>query len=500
VRRYDVPVPAAPAAAAGGTAAGTKAETADSAAPPRVTGRSPRWTIDDKRANSRTIAVERRPDGRGGEALACRIEWDLPQIDRILLYIDDLDRCPPERVVEVLQAVHLLLAFPLFVVVVGVDARWVSRSLALRFRTLWRQRGGRAAGDPNEAAATPEDYLEKIFQIPFWLEPMGDDVTRDYIRALVAPSLPGTGDGGGDGRGAGRAAGGRGGIGSGDGGGGAGRGGDGGGGSAGRTGSAGGADGGPDGDGAGAGTDAGSASGGAPEGGGGGTGAGGSGTAGTGGGGTGGAGGSAGDAGGAAGDAGGAIGTPTAGAVPTAATALRGTGDGAEIGDRELAPAGLVLDPVESTFMQSLAPLLGRSPRAAKRYVNVYRLIRAGIPEDRLSAFLGSEGSPGPYRAVLFLLAVVVGAPGAAEPLFRQLRGAEGRDLAALIDSASQQAADGAAADWERVRQMASALSEADRQAVAEIALADDRRPRRERGTRDYLRQVARYSFRAGRV
>ncbi len=43
-----------------------------------------------------------------------------PRIDRIVLYIDDLDRCPEKIVFEVLQAVHLLLAFPLFVVVVGV--------------------------------------------------------------------------------------------------------------------------------------------------------------------------------------------------------------------------------------------------------------------------------------------------------------------------------------------------------------------------------------------
>ena len=40
-------------------------------------------------------------------------------IERVVLYVDDLDRCPPALVVQVLQAVHLLLAFPLFVVVVG---------------------------------------------------------------------------------------------------------------------------------------------------------------------------------------------------------------------------------------------------------------------------------------------------------------------------------------------------------------------------------------------
>ena len=57
-------------------------------------------------------------------------------IDRIVLYIDDLDRCSPKQVVEVLQAVHLLLALDLFVVVVGVDPRWLLRSLRREFR--WR--------------------------------------------------------------------------------------------------------------------------------------------------------------------------------------------------------------------------------------------------------------------------------------------------------------------------------------------------------------------------
>ncbi|MCU1572328.1 MAG: hypothetical protein JWO93_410, partial [Micrococcaceae bacterium] len=49
--------------------------------------------------------------------------------NRIVLYIDDLDRCPPERVVDVLEAVHLLLSFELFVVVVAVDTRWLTSAL-----------------------------------------------------------------------------------------------------------------------------------------------------------------------------------------------------------------------------------------------------------------------------------------------------------------------------------------------------------------------------------
>jgi hypothetical protein len=43
--------------------------------------------------------------------------------------IDDLDRCSPERVVNVLEAVHLLFDDELFVVLLAVDTRWLEQSL-----------------------------------------------------------------------------------------------------------------------------------------------------------------------------------------------------------------------------------------------------------------------------------------------------------------------------------------------------------------------------------
>lgn len=107
---------------------------------------------------------------------------------RIVLYIDDLDRCPPATVVEVLQAVHLLLAFPLFVVVVGVDPRWLLRSLERHYRQVLST--GQAALGPKPeddllTEATPHDYLEKIFQIPFSLSPMGETGFGRLVAKLV---------------------------------------------------------------------------------------------------------------------------------------------------------------------------------------------------------------------------------------------------------------------------------------------------------------------------
>jgi WD40 repeat protein len=114
------------------------------------------------------------------------------RINRIVLYIDDLDRCPPNKVVEVLQAVHLLLAFPLFVVVVGVDARWIKRSLQARYHQLLHVSGKSPEDEDNAGlllgSATPNDYLEKIFQIPFWLRPMDASACDRMVRGLLQTS------------------------------------------------------------------------------------------------------------------------------------------------------------------------------------------------------------------------------------------------------------------------------------------------------------------------
>jgi hypothetical protein len=96
--------------------------------------------------------------------------------DRIVLYIDDLDRCSHEQVYAVLQAIHLLLAFELFVVVVGVDVSWVEGAVAKYFEGDVASEETREAGTRSQLQThrrkRAADYLEKIFQIAFWLQPL----------------------------------------------------------------------------------------------------------------------------------------------------------------------------------------------------------------------------------------------------------------------------------------------------------------------------------------
>ncbi|QSE98646.1 P-loop NTPase fold protein [Fulvivirga lutea] len=111
-------------------------------------------------------------------------------LDRIILYIDDLDRCSDEKVLEVIQAVHLLMAFPLFNVVVGVDKRCVRNALLLKTKLEYLKIAPIA--DVKKLGINmvePGDYLEKIFQIPFELKDPGNSDVERFIDHLLQDQI-----------------------------------------------------------------------------------------------------------------------------------------------------------------------------------------------------------------------------------------------------------------------------------------------------------------------
>ena len=153
-----------------------------------------RDSADSYRQHRSLLGQVRADLGQLSEDLAAaRREWaadgasGLPPLERIVLYIDDLDRCPPRKVVEVLEAVHLMLALDLFVVVVAVDARWLIRSLQIEYRDLFAQPAatqGQAAEDGDLDMATPADFLDKIFQVPFAVTRPSPGSLAGYLRTL----------------------------------------------------------------------------------------------------------------------------------------------------------------------------------------------------------------------------------------------------------------------------------------------------------------------------
>jgi hypothetical protein len=278
-------------------------------------------------------------------------------IDRIVLYIDDLDRCPPKVVATMLEAVHLLLALPLFVVVVGVDARWLSRSLLDQHPLLLSGDDDTAEPNAPRGHANPGDYLDKIFQLSYSLPPMTRKNSVDLLTHSALAGQRQAAEGSADLEATASAT----------------------------------ADG---------------------------------------------------------------FGTPAAESATDAAP-QPGTPELAPLARDvgEAAAEALVLGPDELRLLEAVAPVVGSSPRIAKRFLNVYRVMKARIVTDReLHDLLGPSGDV----SLMVLTALVVGFPVAVPNALADaphelpvrewlntgvrpaLRGAEAARLTEFMDTAQE--------------------------------------------------------------
>jgi hypothetical protein len=265
------------------------------------------------------LALVRRDFERLSDLIAAaNKEWCAPNkqtpaplLNRIVLYIDDLDRCTIEKVIQVLEAVHLLLAFPLFVCVVAVDPRWVEKCLRQKHEQLFVDEARDGAG------VTVGDYLEKIFQIPIWMSPI-----EGAQRAQVVKSLLGTT---------------------------------------------------------------------------------------------------------AAPILGGAA-RPALARPDPPPPPRTGGGSVDAVARAEATPDPLNITPLEAAFVDDVAALLSDKPRALKRFVNTYRLLKASLPDISRQTFV-SDGPASPFRICISQLAFFTGRPRLAPLLVRQLTEAEKDDV-----------------------------------------------------------------------
>ena len=95
---------------------------------------------------------------------------------RIVLYIDDLDRCRADRVVEVLQAINLLSTTGLFVVVAAIEPGWVLQALTAQH--------ARQITGADKQGSRALQFLDKLFPIAIAVRPMGTQA-RTYLATLL---------------------------------------------------------------------------------------------------------------------------------------------------------------------------------------------------------------------------------------------------------------------------------------------------------------------------
>jgi hypothetical protein len=104
------------------------------------------------------------------------------KIKRLIVLVDDLDRCLPETAIQTLEAIRLFVSLPKTAFVIGADEAMIEYSVQRHFKDL--PEGERFAGYPRA-------YLEKLIQVPFRIPAMGDTETRIYMTMLLLGTIVG---------------------------------------------------------------------------------------------------------------------------------------------------------------------------------------------------------------------------------------------------------------------------------------------------------------------
>lgn len=98
------------------------------------------------------------------------------EVDRLIVLVDDLDRCLPDTAIETLEAIRLFLFVPRAAFVIAADEGMIEYAVRQHFPDL------PVASGP---ATYARNYLEKLIQVPFRLPSLGYAETRIYVTLLL---------------------------------------------------------------------------------------------------------------------------------------------------------------------------------------------------------------------------------------------------------------------------------------------------------------------------
>ncbi len=103
------------------------------------------------------------------------------KIKKLVVVIDDLDRCTPERIIENLEAIKLFLNVEKTAFIIGADPRIVRHAIEFRYKTARIE----LSDDPNSRnKRIVNDYLEKLIQVPYNLPRLSDNEVETYMTLL----------------------------------------------------------------------------------------------------------------------------------------------------------------------------------------------------------------------------------------------------------------------------------------------------------------------------
>ena len=94
--------------------------------------------------------------------------------DRLVVFIDELDRCTPDTVLDIFEAIRLFLYVPGTTFIIGADERLVSYAVKTKYKDI-----------PGHDIDISKEYLEKLVQYPVKIPQLNESEVRQYITCLL---------------------------------------------------------------------------------------------------------------------------------------------------------------------------------------------------------------------------------------------------------------------------------------------------------------------------
>ncbi|EOO20863.1 KAP family P-loop NTPase fold protein [Bacillus cereus] len=97
------------------------------------------------------------------------------KVDNLVILIDDLDRCNPDRIVETLEAIKLFLSVEKTTFIIAMDENIITYSIKRKYPQL-----------DKEGLDVSTDYIEKIIQLPIRIAELAESDVKNYMLLLIA--------------------------------------------------------------------------------------------------------------------------------------------------------------------------------------------------------------------------------------------------------------------------------------------------------------------------
>lgn len=106
-----------------------------------------------------------------------RIEFEkmlaeVTSVKTLVVIVDDLDRCTPDRIIDTLEAIKLFLSVKKTTFIVAVDQRIIEYAVNIKY-------------PQNDGYAVSTDYIEKIIQLPIKIPELSPKDIENYLLLLI---------------------------------------------------------------------------------------------------------------------------------------------------------------------------------------------------------------------------------------------------------------------------------------------------------------------------